>query len=445
MRKWVLMLFLLGGVVEGQVWDAPRAYTEHYKFRMWGYDDNPGADSLNANWRELDSVIYLKGLDTTKDYTIRGDWKMKKVEIDTLVLSNNLIDTVIVEGRLVRRSDLENTFLVYGIGLGEVDTLASMRWVRDSVGSVFENSGATITEGDAYPSGPKKGDMHFWTGDTTGGMVHNSWYWYGGSAWVRRGLRGTYITSSGVYTGVVNADQVIAGILTGFTIRTSDSGQRVEIDNSNSIKFYAPDSTLVGSITAYNDGTVGDYVGISGTLKAGEIRGTAFKARDWSYLSENISTELSTTKLRFNNTIDWTSVSQIDVTVGEAVSNYEPVLKVNGAEVASRTWVGNRGYLTAVPTATDATKIADGSITNTEFQYLDGLGGRIIDLLANKVDTGSSYSNPGWITSLAFSKISGFVTSGGSSGYYVATSSGGSPTTQLAYYVVGGYKFLYVP
>ena len=121
----------------------------------------------------------------------------------------------------------------------------------------------------------------------------------------------------------------IGNTFTGGTFQTDTTGQRVQIDSGDNIKFYAPDNTLVGSITAYNDGTVGDYIGVSGTIKAGEIRGSEIKVRDWSYLSENISTELGATRLRFNNTADWSLVSQIDLTAGEAIDNYEDVYRWN--------------------------------------------------------------------------------------------------------------------
>jgi hypothetical protein len=496
---------------------------------------------------------------------------------------------------------------------------------------------ADYTYGTTFPASPETGDWFYNTANKT-------WYRYD-SGWVKMSSSQTYIDDTGLYTGTIIADKIYGGsfvgqtftggsfigsTFTGGTFQTDTTGQRVVIDSGDNIKFYAPDNTLVGSITAYNNAVIGDYIGLSGTLKAGEIKSTGMKVRDWGFLSENISSELSTNRLTFYNTVDWSTVSQIDVTVGEAIDNYEPVLKVNGATQASRTWVGNRGYLTSIPSGIDAAKIANGTITNTEFQYLDGLNGRVIDLLSDKmninpssidlynglsfanyrvstltsssltfgqghpypttgsytrttlntkgleadtvigsliygtivsanvfkpsnavgtagqvlrsngstgfvasaiqtgdlpatisatsvnatsykvegsvgtggyvlrsdgstgfvgspigasdlpseinaakiangsvsdtefqyldgltdtisnllsgkVSTSGSYSNPSWLTSLAFSKISGFVTSGGSSGYYVATSSGGSPTTQLAYYVVDGRKFLYVP
>lgn len=349
-----------------------------------------------------------------------------------------------------------------GNGAGEIrwnndSTLYYLRWKEGvsydsayflltkspSVAASVLSSSVTYYEGDALPPDPRAGDWLYWTGESTGGMIKGCWYRFGGTAWVKKGLNGTYIGASGLYTGTLYADQVIAGTLTGITIQTSESGQRVVIDGGDNIRFYKTDGSLVSSLYANAYSTLSTCVlEISSDVKGNNFYSTSFVARNTYSSGDYLKTVLSSNSLKFVDTY-----SSLDITVGahKAVDNYEPVLTVAGADVATRNWVNNRGYLTSIPSNVDAAKIANGSVNNIEFQYLDGLNGRIIDLLANKVDVSSSYNNPGWLSSLAFSKITGFVTSGGTSSYYVATSSGGSPTTPLNYYMIDGRKFLYVP
>jgi hypothetical protein len=349
---------------------------------------------------------------------------------------------------------------------------------------------ANYTYGDTFPTSSETGDWFYYITTAT-------WFRYNGTGWSKMSPSQTYIDGTGLYTGTIIANKVLSGsftgqtfiggtfmgnTFTGGTFQTDTTGQRVVIDNSNSIKFYAPDSSLVSSIIAYSDTTyVDNFLNISGNVnfsstlnsvkyEIGVSSATKFwdgvmeltriglnfnKSEAYPVSSLYTATRLDTGGLHFFNGTSLSKFLYADLDTLKTgktfdASKYKIAGSVGTAGQVLRS-NGTTGFVASVinasdlPTAIDATKIADGSITNTEFQYLDGLGGRIIDLLANKVDTGSSYSNPSWITSLAFSKISGFVTSGGSSGYYVATSSGGSPTTQLAYYVVDGRKFLYVP
>ena len=53
----------------------------------------------------------------------------------------------------------------------------------------------------------------------------------------------------------VPADKIMAGILTGLTIQTASSGQRVVISSSNDILFYDPDGNLTGKIVGGKVGT----------------------------------------------------------------------------------------------------------------------------------------------------------------------------------------------
>jgi len=67
------------------------------------------------------------------------------------------------------------------------------------------------------------------------------------------------INSQYVYAGSIEANQISAGTLTGFTIQTSSSGQRVVISNDDRITFYRDGSSLaVGFV--YADSTNGMYL-----------------------------------------------------------------------------------------------------------------------------------------------------------------------------------------
>lgn len=68
----------------------------------------------------------------------------------------------------------------------------------------------TYTNGTTFPATPKTGDWHFYTG-AEGAYHANTWYRYSGTVWDNKGLAGTYIDATGVYTGTVAANQIIAG------------------------------------------------------------------------------------------------------------------------------------------------------------------------------------------------------------------------------------------
>lgn len=71
---------------------------------------------------------------------------------------------------------------------------------------------ATYTTGDSFPVSPKEGDWHFYTKDPPDApYLTNTWYKYTSTVWTQLGLKGTYITSTGVYTGELACNQLIAG------------------------------------------------------------------------------------------------------------------------------------------------------------------------------------------------------------------------------------------
>lgn len=59
MKKLILILTIfLVGEMFGQV-TSPSSYTTNYRFRKWVQGANPSADSINANWDDLDTKIKL--------------------------------------------------------------------------------------------------------------------------------------------------------------------------------------------------------------------------------------------------------------------------------------------------------------------------------------------------------------------------------------------------
>jgi hypothetical protein len=81
--------------------DAPSGYTSYYSFRKWAENANPGSDSLNANWDEIDQVLYdLIVYTDTSQMFIRNDSLLFADEAsgqDAFVTTAEF-DTVLVPG-----------------------------------------------------------------------------------------------------------------------------------------------------------------------------------------------------------------------------------------------------------------------------------------------------------------------------------------------------------
>lgn len=84
----------------------------------------------------------------------------------------------------------------------------------------------------------------------------------------------TEIDGGNIRANTIAANKISAGTLTGFTVNTASSGQRVEMSNlSNSITFYNPSvSDTSGSISGYyNSGSGTSALFIDGPIAAGSI------------------------------------------------------------------------------------------------------------------------------------------------------------------------------
>lgn len=113
--------------------------------------------------------------------------------------------------------------------------------------SVFRAPASAYTAPTYNPPGQplanSVGDIWFDTTPLTndngaGGAKPKRW---DGTAWQPFGLSYAAITS-------LDADVITAGTLTGRTVKTSASGNRVEMSNTDVITFYSDDTTIVGTI-----------------------------------------------------------------------------------------------------------------------------------------------------------------------------------------------------
>ena len=69
MVKKLILVFVLFYAIGHSQTTPPSGYTPHYKFRMWSQGARPSADSLNQNWKDIDSVIFSVSQKTIIDTT----------------------------------------------------------------------------------------------------------------------------------------------------------------------------------------------------------------------------------------------------------------------------------------------------------------------------------------------------------------------------------------
>ena len=83
------LIFLATGVF-GQ--SVPTSWTTHYRLRMYKLHDTPGADSLNANWKMIDSMIW--GGSRGPVHIVGGDSLHPSIQLDTVRIPKNLANLV---------------------------------------------------------------------------------------------------------------------------------------------------------------------------------------------------------------------------------------------------------------------------------------------------------------------------------------------------------------
>jgi hypothetical protein len=142
---------------------------------------------------------------------------------------------------------------------------------------------------------------------------------------------GTGSIINGVYIDSIDAGKINVGTLTGFTMQTAASGQRVVISNADQVKFYDSNGTLSGSILGIGGGL--QFTGIS--------YGADFftSGTGGSYASQTGATFIAAN-------INSTQTITIDgMTGGISCSS----LSISGSTIASQSWVSGQGFVTGTP------------------------------------------------------------------------------------------------
>lgn len=272
---------------------------------------------------------------------------------------------------------------------------------------------------------------------------------------------------------------VIGGTITGGTVQTATSGRRVKMA-SDILSFYNLSGTnianLYGQVSADNIFSIDAPYGTA--MTGGLELGGAL-----TYSSGGAAFELETDPLLFMRDVS-DNLVQLDPTglffgyfSGYDVNLYRSsanvlrtddtfdalIYKVNGSVGASGYYLrsnGSTGFTSSaiqasdLPTGIDATKIGDGSVSNTEYQHLDGLSvdltdyftpafGELYDNVATSTITcdGSTYvkwtgSTVGYTSNITGSTVSDRLTinSGHGGKYKVIVSISYEVNTDDTYY-----------
>lgn len=101
--KKILLILLIPIIVYAQT-SPPSGYTTHYKFRMWAQGARPSADSINQNWKDIDSVIYMVSQSVTIDTTdiaykskvnnFTNSNSFEKADFNEIIFNNKILSTI---------------------------------------------------------------------------------------------------------------------------------------------------------------------------------------------------------------------------------------------------------------------------------------------------------------------------------------------------------------
>ena len=130
------------------------------------------------------------------------------------------------------------------------------------------NGKNTVFRQSGTPTAKAVGDIWFDTtaiaNDSTGSRPKR----WSGTAWVAFGLSYAAITS-------LDADTIVAGTITGRTLQTSSTGNRIVVSNSDDIVFWSDDTTVAGVITPIVAGWSNDgYTFTGGVQMVGSLPAT---------------------------------------------------------------------------------------------------------------------------------------------------------------------------
>ncbi len=182
------------GVNSWTAWDAA-AKTKLRIGNLAGITDSDFGGALSGNGLYGQNV-YLKGkLKIASNADIIG-LSANVTITSTTAPTTRTNGTALVVGDVWIESDNNNKNYVWN----------GSSWVDASDWSPLP----VYTNGATFPATPKTGDWHFFTG-AEGAYHTNTWYRYSGAAWENKGLTGTYVDGTGIYTGTVVANNIIAG------------------------------------------------------------------------------------------------------------------------------------------------------------------------------------------------------------------------------------------
>jgi len=144
MVKKLILLFILFYAVGFSQTTPPSGYTTHYKFRMWSQGARPSADSLNQNWKDIDSVIFNVSQKTTIDttdiaYKSRSNFFTKYNNISELAITKylyynyNLFEPMSGTYYFLQFDNIVNAF-IYG-GYDTVNVYSIDNW--DKAGEIL--------------------------------------------------------------------------------------------------------------------------------------------------------------------------------------------------------------------------------------------------------------------------------------------------------------------
>src|SRR5574340_402931 len=97
----LVIMFVYSDFIMAQTYTPPSGYTSFYRLRMWAQGAKPGADSLNRNWKDIDSILYHLVVNADPRY-----FKWKDANHDTLSLNLTSFGTL-------GFADGENLFLPF--------------------------------------------------------------------------------------------------------------------------------------------------------------------------------------------------------------------------------------------------------------------------------------------------------------------------------------------
>jgi hypothetical protein len=148
MKNLILILVIfLAGEIFSQV-TAPSSYTTNYGYRKWVQGANPSADSINANWNELDADIKAVYDTAQVKVNLYGAQTIAGTKTISGILSLGTAGRLTL-GTLVPAANgqigYEGAYLKFYHSSGTIDTVAMLDDVRSGASGYAALTGATFT------------------------------------------------------------------------------------------------------------------------------------------------------------------------------------------------------------------------------------------------------------------------------------------------------------